>query len=66
MWHVILAETSTMDPLGLVGLIVGIAGMLFGWKQYIDMKAHRLAPRRQNSGRTNIQMCRAGRASWRC
>src|ERR1700685_256871 len=28
-----------MDPLGAVGLIVGIIGMLFGWKQYIDMKA---------------------------
>jgi len=28
-----------MDPIGIVGLVVGVVGTLFGWKQYVDMKA---------------------------
>jgi len=26
------------DPVGMVGLVVGVVGVLFGWKQYVDMK----------------------------
>jgi phosphatidylserine/phosphatidylglycerophosphate/cardiolipin synthase-like enzyme len=50
-----------MDPVGIVGLVVGVVGVLFGWKEYADMKTMERRAEQANNhlGEANIRLAEA-------